>query len=465
MQSRDCFLDWNQVQNILLWVPEWGGTFPTPAIIKPKPLWTGKQILSMAIPRGINIFWSPNPKSSSPVFDDGVLIENGELIFGIIEKKTKGPEATRQLFTGLQMVVNYWLFHNGFSIGIGDTIADQKTMSFITQTIAARKGDVAKIIDDATHNRLKASPGMTIRESFGSKVERELNLARDKSGKHAQEHLKEDNNVKRMVVAGSKGSFINISQMSVCVGQQSVEGRRIPFGFKHQTLPHFMKDDFSPESRGFAENSYLRGLTPQEFFFHAMAGREGLIDTAVKTAETGYIRRRLVKALEDVMVCYDGTVRNSLEDLVQWVYGEDGMDNNQNIGLKDHEFEHNYRVDVTDPAGGFLPGILQLGVDHSSLDLQVKLDEEFGRLVEDRRLLRDFIFPRVSTNQPITSLSTFIAFQKPSDLEPAYIVDKVDELGKRLVVVCGDDPLSQEAQDNATLNFRMHTCECWRNSI
>ncbi|KAF7307326.1 Beta and beta-prime subunits of DNA dependent RNA-polymerase [Mycena indigotica] len=89
--------------------------------------------------------------------------------------------------------------------------------------------------------------------------------------------------------------------MSVCVGQQSVEGRRIPFGFKHRTLPHFTKDDFSPEARGFVENSYLRGLTPQEFFFHAMAGREGLIDTVIKTAETGYIQRRLVKALQDVM--------------------------------------------------------------------------------------------------------------------------------------------------------------------
>jgi len=90
-----------------------------------------------------------------------------------------------------------------------------------------------------------------------------------------------------MVVAGSKGSFINISQMAVCVGQQSVwKGKRIPFGFRHRTLPHFTKDDYSPEARGFVENSYLRGLTPQEYFFHAMAGREGLIDTAVKTAET-----------------------------------------------------------------------------------------------------------------------------------------------------------------------------------
>jgi DNA-directed RNA polymerase II subunit RPB1 len=487
---RDSFLDWNQVQNILLWVPEWDGSIPTPAILKPKPLWTGKQILSLTIPRGINIYRSPDPKSPNPVFDDGVLIENGEIIFGIVEKKTvgasqgglvhvvfreKGPEATRQLFTGIQMVVNFWLFHNGFSIGIGDTIADQKTMSYISQTISKRKQNVADIIDQATHDRLKAKPGMTIRESFESDVERELNLARDESGQYAQKHLKEDNNVKQMVVAGSKGSFINISQMSVCVGQQSVEGRRIPFGFKHRTLPHFTKDDFSPESRGFVENSYLRGLTPQEFFFHAMAGREGLIDTAVKTAETGYIQRRLVKALEDVMVCYDGTVRNSLGDLVQWIYGEDGMDGAfiekqtiETFGLNDREFEHNYRVDVTDLAGGFLPGVLQVGVDDSSLELQVKLDEEYARLVEDRRLLREFVFQRVSTNQPHylpvnlhrilqNAIQIFhVDRRKPSDLEPAYIVDAVHELEKRLIVVRGDDPLSQEAQENATLNFRMH---------
>ena len=485
---RDSFLDWNQVQNILLWVPEWDGSVPIPAIVKPKPLWTGKQILSLTIPRGINIHRSPEPKSSNPVFDDGMMIENGEIIYGIVEKKTvgasqgglvhvvfreKGPEATRQLFTGLQMVVNFWLFHNGFSIGIGDTIADNKTMSYITQTIAERKANVIQIIEDAAHDRLKASPGMTIRESFESLVERQLNLARDTSGQYAQKNLKEDNNVKQMVVAGSKGSFINISQMSVCVGQQSVEGRRIPFGFRHRTLPHFTKDDFSPEARGFVENSYLRGLTPQEFFFHAMAGREGLIDTAVKTAETGYIQRRLVKALEDVMVCYDGTVRNSLGDLIQFVYGEDGMDGafieRQSIEtfvLNNKEFEHNYRVDVTDPAGGFLPGVLQVGLDDSSLELQAKLDEEYSQLVEDRRLLREFIFP---LSNPVIHLPVnlhrivqnaiqifHIDRRKPSDLEPIYIVDAVKELGHRLVVVRGEDSLSREAQANATLTFRMH---------
>ncbi|TFK71732.1 beta and beta-prime subunits of DNA dependent RNA-polymerase [Pluteus cervinus] len=487
---RDTFLDWNAVQNILLWVPDWDGAVPIPAIIKPKPLWTGKQILSLTIPRGINIHRSPDPRSSNPVFDDGILIENGELIFGIVEKKTvgaaqgglvhvcfreKGPETTKQLFTGLQMVVNYWLFHNGFSIGIGDTIADQKTMSHITKIISESKEKVQKIIEDATQDRLKPLPGMTIRESFESKVERELNLARDQSGQFAQKNLKEDNNVKQMVVAGSKGSFINISQMSVCVGQQSVEGRRIPFGFRHRSLPHFTKDDFSPESRGFVENSYLRGLTPQEFFFHAMAGREGLIDTAVKTAETGYIQRRLVKALEDVMVCYDGTVRNSLGDLIQFIYGEDGMDgafierqNIETFALNNREFQHSYRVDVTDPEGGFLPGVLQLGIDDSSLELQAKLDEEYAQLQEDRRLLRTFIYPRASPNNPHylpvnlqrivrnDSQIFHIDRRKPSDLEPAYIVDSIRNLGQRLVVVRGDDHLSQESQENATVGFRMH---------
>ncbi|KIJ58730.1 hypothetical protein HYDPIDRAFT_163162 [Hydnomerulius pinastri MD-312] len=487
---RDSFLDWNQVQNILLWVPDWDGNVPTPAIIRPKPLWTGKQILSMVIPRGINIHRAPDPKSSHPVFDDGIMIDNGEIIFGIVDKKTvgatqgglihvvfreKGPEATRQLFTGIQMVVNFWLFHNGFSIGIGDTIAGPKVMNYITSRIGEKKQQVAEIIEDAYHDRLKALPGMTIRESFESKVERELNRARDDSGQYAQKNLKEDNNVKQMVTAGSKGSYINISQMSVCVGQQSVEGRRIPFGFRHRTLPHFTKDDFSPEARGFVENSYLRGLTPQEFFFHAMAGREGLIDTAVKTAETGYIQRRLVKALEDVMVCYDGTVRNSLGDLIQFIYGEDGMDGafieRQKIdtfGLSDKEFEHNYRVDVTDKEGGFLPGVLQIGIDDSSLELQVKLDEEYTRLVQDRQELRGFVFPRADGLTPHylpvnlhriiqNAVQIFhIDRRKPSDLEPAYIVDAVQQLTDRLVAILGNDELTREVQANASLTFRMH---------
>ena len=331
---RDCLMDYDQVQNILMWLPDWDGIVPQPCILKPKPFWSGKQLLSLCIPKGINVFLG-DAKAANNNFlkDDGVHIENGEIMYGVINKKVvgssagglihiifreRGPVVCRDFFGGVQRVVNYWLLHNGFSIGIGDTVADKATTANINETIARAKAGVMDLIQAARHDWLKADPGMTLRESFEANVNRILNKARDDVGSHAEQNLPDWNNVKQMVIAGSKGSFINISQMSACVGQQSVEGKRIPFGFRHRSLPHFTKDDFTPESRGFVENSYLRGLTAHEFFFHAMAGREGLIDTAVKTAETGYIQRRLVKALEDVTICYDGTVRNSTNNVIEF---------------------------------------------------------------------------------------------------------------------------------------------------
>ena len=192
----------------------------------------------------------------------------------------------------------------------------------INNIISLAKREVQDLIDDAQNGKLEPQPGRTLVETFEAKVNASLNKARDRAGKNAQASISDLNNVKVMVTGGSKGSFINISQMTACVGQQNVEGKRIPFGFVNRTLPHFTKDDQGPESRGFVENSYLRGLTPQEFFFHAMGGREGLIDTAIKTASTGYIQRRLIKAMEDIMLRYDGTIRNSMGDVIQFLYGD-----------------------------------------------------------------------------------------------------------------------------------------------
>jgi DNA-directed RNA polymerase III subunit RPC1 len=129
-----------------------------------------------------------------------------------------------------------------------------------------------------------------------------------------------------MAVCGSKGSNINISQMVACVGQQAVSGSRIQDGFSLRSLPHFQRGDRGPAARGFVQNSFFTGLTATEFFFHTMGGREGLVDTAVKTADTGYMQRRLMKALEDMCVQYDGTVRTAEQAVVQFVYGDDGLD-------------------------------------------------------------------------------------------------------------------------------------------
>ena len=419
---RDCFIPRDVMMNLLMWIPRWDGVVPEPAILKPVPLWTGKQMMSMILPR-INMigFHSTHPDNENTDVSPGdtkIIIEDGQLLAGILCKRTvgssagglihvifmeHGPFVCRDFFNDTQTVVNYWLLQHGFSVGIGDTVADKQTMEKINDTIAAAKEGVRKIIIQARENRLSCLPGMTLRESFEAEVNKVLNRARDSSGTSAQRSLKEQNNVKQMVVAGSKGSFINISQMTACVGQQNVELRRIPFGFRHRTLPHFTKDDYGPESRGFVENSYLRGLTPQEFFFHAMGGREGLIDTAVKTAETGYIQRRLVKAMEDVMVRYDGTVRNAGSDVLQFCYGEDGMDasalerqNLESLRWSDAEFVRRYRIDVTDPKMSLNASALQAELYEQMVvdsTVQEELDEEFEQLRRDRALLRQEVFP------------------------------------------------------------------------
>ncbi|OXC69141.1 hypothetical protein AYX13_02431 [Cryptococcus neoformans] len=484
---RDNFLDWLQVQHILLWLPEWNGTIPPPAIFKPKPMWTGKQLLSMTIPKGINITYKNNEKPSPiDVTDENVLIENGELVHGTIVKNMAGSAnnglvhvifrelghiAARDFFSAVQRVVNYWLLHYGFSVGIGDTIVDKATMAGITNRMVEAKEAVQKLIQEAEANRMKPKPGMTIRETLEASIAAELNKARDWTGKTTQDNLKADNNVKQMVVSGAKGSFINISQMSGVVGQQFVEGKRISFGFRHRSLPHFSRDDYGPESRGFVENSYLRGLTPQEFWFHAMGGREGLIDTAVKTAETGYIQRRLVKAMEDLKVAYDGTVRNSVNEVVQFLYGEDGMDGaameKQSldiIRLSDRAFERRYKIDVLG-GSGFSKGVLQAGIDQSSISLQKLLDEEFAQISEDRRILRSEIYPDGTPGHPLpvniqrviqNSQQIFhIDPRVPSDLDPVYLLEQREALADRLLVVRGDDKLSRAAQKNATLVFNM----------
>jgi DNA-directed RNA polymerase II subunit RPB1 len=133
------------------------------------------------------------------------------------------------------------------------------------------------------------------------------------------------NSIYRMISAKSKGSETNLTQIMCCLGNQNVDGRRLPLGFSRRTLPHFCKDDHSAEARGFVHSSFYAGLKPHEFFFHSMAGREGLSDTAIKTSKTGYIQRKLVKALEDISVKYDGSVRDSSDNLLSLRYGEDGF--------------------------------------------------------------------------------------------------------------------------------------------
>lgn len=493
MTKRDVFLTSEQMMNLLMFLPTWDGKMPMPAVIKPKPLWTGKQLFSMIIPGPVNLIrnHSTHPDDEDEgqykwltVGDTKVLIEHGVLVSGIVCSKTVGSasgsllhvvfnelgqEIAGAFYGHIQTVVNNWLLLEGHTIGIGDTIADPLTYEDIQDTIRKAKQNVIEVIQKAHKKGLEPTPGNTLRQTFENQVNRILNDARDKTGASAQKSLSEYNNFKSMVVAGSKGSKINISQVIACVGQQNVEGKRIPFGFRKRTLPHFIKDDYGPESRGFVENSYLAGLNPSEFFFHSMGGREGLIDTAVKTAETGYIQRRLIKAMESVMVAYDGTVRNSNGQVIQLRYGEDGLDG-ASVELQqlptlrpaNSAFEERFKFDTNSER--HLKRIFTDEVARETLGVaSLELDREWERLQKDRKIIRS-IFPTGDHNVVLpcnlqrmiwNAQKIFHINQRSqTNLSPFRVVKSVESLVKKLTIVPGEDRLSLQANENATILFK-----------
>lgn len=511
--KRDIFVSKDWVMNLLMWVSNWDGKVPTPAILVPKkgelgkytPIWTGKQIFSAIIPAINFTGFSSTHKSSekfsdlSPI-DSRVIIQQGELLAGIVDKKIigssagglihitmleKGPDETKRLLGAIQQLVNNWLVGRSFTVGVSDTIADVSTLKTIVDIITQAKVQVHDLVVRGQKGKLETQPGRTMVESFEGLVNIVLNTARDQAGREAQGSLDETNNIKATVTSGSKGSFINISQIIACVGQQNVEGKRIPYGFNHRTLPHYGKDDLGPESRGFVENSYLKGLTPQEFFFHAMGGREGLIDTAVKTAETGYIQRRLVKAMESVMTRYDGTVRNAQGEIIQFLYGEDGMDavwvekqRFESHKLNKVQFEKKYVFDPSDEDLGCVPNCpdqLYFEPDiikdiRTNQRTQQILRDELAQLQKDRVNLRVILASRgqgqesdnaaqipVNIRRLVENAQQLfsIDMRKPSSLHPSRIIEGVKELCKKIIVVQGDDRLSIEAQENATLFFQI----------
>ena len=268
-------------------------------------------------------------------------IRNGKYIRGQIEKSilastTKGiihrvfndfgPMQASSFIDDLQNIVTEYMKSSSFSVGISDLIADKKTQDKIIQVITAQKQEVQSLIEKVHLGIFENNTSTTNLAEFETQVNNLLNDANNQAGSIGRKSLSKTNRFVMIVNSGSKGTPLNISQMISCLGQTNVDGKRIPYGFDSRTLPHFNKFDDSPVARGFIENSYISGLTAPELFFHAMGGRIGLIDTAVKTSQTGYIQRRLIKGLEDLKVEYDMTVRNNKGKIIQFSYGDDGFD-------------------------------------------------------------------------------------------------------------------------------------------
>ena len=278
-----------------------------------------------------------DPKTSNSMIE----IKNGKYVRGQMDKSVLGGASkgllqricndfgnmsSSNFIDDLQNIITEYMKSSAFSVGISDLISNEKTNQEIIKTITNKKSDVKNLIDQMQIGVFENNTGKTNEEEFETRINNTLNQATSEAGKIGLKSLSKKNRFVTMVNAGSKGSDLNISFMISCLGQQNVDGKRIPYGFEHRTLPHFTKFDDSPGARGFVESSYINGLSPQELFFHAMGGRVGLIDTAVKTSSTGYIQRKLIKGLEDLMVNYDMTIRTNKNKIVQFSYGEDNID-------------------------------------------------------------------------------------------------------------------------------------------
>ena len=294
--------------------------------------WTGRSIFSELLPDGLDLHFNSSA-------GDEVLIEDGQLVSGTIDEdavgafggevvdticKVYGNTRARVFVNEVATLAMRSIMHFGFSIGIDDESIEREAEEQIADAIDGAYDRVQKLIDTYRRGELESLPGRTVDETLEMKIMQTLGKARDSAGDIADDHFTGDNPAVVMAQSGARGSMLNLTQMAGCVGQQAVRGERINRGYEDRTLSHFKPNDLSADAHGFVENSYRNGLTPKEFFFHAMGGREGLVDTAVRTSKSGYLQRRLINALSELEAQYDGTVRDTSDTVVQFEFGEDG---------------------------------------------------------------------------------------------------------------------------------------------
>ena len=328
---------------------------PPPTILRPKALWTGKQIFSVMIrankksPVLVNLdakcrdYKAVDGQIPDMDINDGwLVIRNSEVMCGVMDKSTVGggkkdsvfyvilrdfgPDHAVIAMNRLARLCARALTLHGFSIGIGDVYPSQSLndKKFRLVEDAYKKCD--DLIETFKQGKLEKAPGCDLEQTLENSISGILSKVRSEAGDYCVGTLSRNNAPLIMARSGSKGSAINVAQMVACVGQQIIGGQRVPDGFQDRSLPHFHKNARQPPSKGFVRNSFYSGLVPTEFLFHAISGREGLVDTAVKTAETGYMSRRLMKSLEDLSTEYDDTVRTSSGSIVQFQFGADKLD-------------------------------------------------------------------------------------------------------------------------------------------
>ncbi|MCX8165637.1 MAG: DNA-directed RNA polymerase subunit A' [Acidilobaceae archaeon] len=322
---------------------------PEPAILKPRPLWTGKQLVSLFLPEDLDFTGKSKVNtgalkcdSENCLNDSYIVVRRGKLLSGVLDKNAIGAEQpgnllhivaleygeakARELLDTLFRMFIRSLEIKGLTISYHSIEIGEAAKKEIERLTQEAKKEIEELIKKYEEGSLEPIPGRTLEESLELMIIERLQRLRSSAGEVAIKYLDPFSDIFIMAKTGARGSDVNITQMASMLGQQIVRGKRLTRGFRTRTLAHFAEGDKSPESRGFIKGNFRDGLRPTEMFFHAVAGREGLIDTAVKTSQSGYMQRRLINALQDLFVTYDGTVRDFWGNVIQLKYGEDGVD-------------------------------------------------------------------------------------------------------------------------------------------
>ena len=335
----------------LLGVAGYRGPLPEPAILRPGPYWTGKQLVSLFLPNDLNYKRRATIGKAATLacidedcpHDSIVVIKKGILLEGVLDKASIGREEPESLLHWLvkeygediarrfmdnvyKMFIRYAEKH-GLTLSYDHVVLPHEAMKKVKEIIEEKRREVFELIEKYKRGELEPRPGRTLEETLEEEI---IDLLSKRLLDDVAEAITPYFNLRNPVIVmartGARGNPVNLTQMAALLGQQTVRGHRITRGYYNRTLPHFKPGDLGPEARGFVAHGFAEGLTPVEMFFHAAAGREGLVDTAVRTSQSGYMQRRLINALQDLRVEYDGTVRMPTGEIVQFRYGEDGVD-------------------------------------------------------------------------------------------------------------------------------------------
>ena len=288
---------------------------------------------------GLEIFSKILPKINFS--NDSITIKEGEIIKGVIDKTTFGDEdgdlvkeldrtvGRTETFETIKRAFNLgknYLTDFGITTSVEDLDLDESVIEAGEEIIKKAERKTDELILAYNEGSLESIPGKTKEESREIKILQALNEVRTKIGEIVKQEFPATNPVNHMIKSGGGGNILNITQMASCVGQQALGNRRVDFGYTGRTLSFFKQGDLSPKSRGFIKSSFIKGLRPDEFFFQAITGRDSLMDTGLRTPKSGYLYRRLANALQDLRKEYDGTIRDSNNNIIQFIYGDDGLD-------------------------------------------------------------------------------------------------------------------------------------------